>query len=741
MRTRTTEMRTPGDQALLEMAFQFFRQQDYPSAQRLARQLLGADPHHSQAHEPLAYVAGNLGDSQAAFSHLSQACQQENCTPEALYYLGQCHLKAGQLALAIESFTRALEKGGEFFEAVHDLAVAQAMSGHHQGALHHYERALEFRPDSPEVHFNLGRLHDEIGEPGRALAHYDQALALYPEAAQVWSSRATSLSDLGRYQEALASFDKSIELQPHDARAWSNRGNALNNLGRHDEALASYDRALQLDPGYAQAWSNRGDVLKALKRYDDVLASCEEAIALSPDLPHAWANRAAALTELGRHDEALASADQSIARQPGYVPAWIRRADALGDLKRYEEAMAAYDKALELDPRQAEAWSHRGTVLHVSGRQLDALVSFDKAIALKPDYAIAWSNRGNVLNDLGRLVEAEASFERAVQIDPNYAEARFNRALMYMQRQDFARGWEDYAWRWRVRAPVSKPLVTSCPAWDGRSTASPLLVWAEQGVGDEILYASMFADLQASGMRVRVAADPRLVPVFQRSFGRLDFVGSRTHVDEAGYSAHLPMGDLGRVFRRSAADFSHARTPYLVDNAASTARLRDRLAVYPGLKCGLSWKSANQKIGQYKTLSLNRLAPLFTVPGVQFVNLQYGQVEEDIASLDRVDREKITVLQDIDTFNDLDTLLSLIQACDLVVTTSNSTAHMAGALGKKTLLLLPSAVGRLWYWSEKDGRCLWYPSIEFFFREPDQSWGVPINAIANKLESIVGGKD
>jgi len=129
------------------------------------------------------------------------------------------------------------------------------------------------------------------------------------------------------------------------------------------------------------------------------------------------------------------------------------------------------------------------------------------------------------------------------------------------------------------------------------------------------------------------------------------------------------------------------------------------------------------------------------LPGIQFVNLQYGPVADDIASLQPAQRQRISVLQEVDAFNDLDSLLSLVQACDLVVTTSNSTAHLAGALGKKTLLLLPHAVGKLWYWSEKDGRCLWYPSIEFFSQDAQGRWDAPINALAKKLEGIARGKN
>jgi tetratricopeptide (TPR) repeat protein len=727
------------------MAFQHFRRQDYASAERLARQVLQASPQHARAHELLAYVAGNRGDGQAALSHLEQACQQADCTPEALYYLGRCYLQAGQLTPAIDSFQRALHKGGEFFDALHDLAVAQASAGDFQGALAHYQRALSFRRDSPEIHFNLGCLHEELKAPDQALAHYDQALALQPRAAQVWSNRAAVLSDLGRYPQALASCDKSLELQPADARAWSNRGNALNNLGRYEESLASYDRALQLDPAYAPAWSNRADVLKALRRYEEVLTCCDRAIALAPGLPQAWSHRAAALTELGRHDEALTSADRAIACDPAYPPAWVRRADALGDLKRDEEALAAYQQALALDPGLAEAWSHQGTILHVSGRHEDALASFDQALALKPDYAACWSNRGNVLNDLGRPAEAEANFERAVQLDPGYAEARFNRALMYLQRQEFARGWDDFAWRWNVRAPVTKAMATSRPAWDGQTQAPRLLVWAEQGVGDEVLYASMFGELQARAPRAKVVADHRLVPILRRSFEQLEFIDRGTVVDEADYDFHLPMGDLGRVFRPSLAAFKGSRVPYLVDDAALTARLRKHLADRPGIQCGLSWKSANPKIGHHKTLALGQLAPLFDLPGVQFVNLQYGSVAEDIAALAPSHRERITLVEEVDTFHDLNSLLSLVQACDLVVTTSNSTAHLAGALGKTTLLLLPQAIGKLWYWSENAGdegrHCLWYPSIEFYPQQAPGQWEAPINAIAHTLEGIARGKN
>jgi hypothetical protein len=149
------------------------------------------------------------------------------------------------------------------------------------------------------------------------------------------------------------------------------------------------------------------------------------------------------------------------------------------------------------------------------------------------------------------------------------------------------------------------------------------------------------------------------------------------------------------------------------------------------LVCGIAWRSANQQFGAEKSIRLTELEPLFANPDLRFVNLQYGSVVAEIGQASDLLNTKILQVRDLDVFNDIDGLLALIDACDLVITTSNLTAHLAGSLGKRGCVLVPLAKGRIWYWHLSDTFSLWYPSLRVFYQQDPKSWSGTINEVAN----------
>ena len=143
--------------------------------------------------------------------------------------------------------------------------------------------------------------------------------------------------------------------------------------------------------------------------------------------------------------------------------------------------------------------------------------------------------------------------------------------------------------------------------------------------------------------------------------------------------------------------------------------------------------SKNNEIGKEKSLSLTELLPIISIPDTTFINLQYGQVKDEINNISNQYGIEISMIDEIDNFNDLDGLASLINTCDYIVTSSSVTAHIAGALNKETYLLLPYARGRIWYWGESENKCLWYPSIRIYRCNENGLWSNPIEEIRTRL--------
>jgi tetratricopeptide (TPR) repeat protein len=408
------------------------------------------------------------------------------------------------------------------------------------------------------------------------------------------------------------------------------------------------------------------------------------------------------------------------------VDAWINQGIALHDLKRYDEALASYERALVLKPDYVEAWSNRGNTLNLLKRYDEALASFERALTLEPNYVKALLNYGDVLHDLKRYDEALASFERALVFKPDHAESAHNKALNLLSFEQFKQGWELYQWRWKVKTFSPSYIQTNIPPWSENRELKKLLVWAEQGIGDEIIYTSILANFTPPGIEVTLISDERLHPLLARSLPHIKLLDRKvlkSFIEKNTFDAHIPIGDLGRLLSIDKNKLQLNAKPYLKPNLKRQEEYDHYFSdLKPSIICGIAWRSKNEAVGSDKSLSLLKLAPLFNLKNIKFVNLQYGDVSKEVEDVQMALGTTIHINPNLDATNDIDGLVSQINMCDMVVTTSNVTAHLAGAVGKKGVVLLPYSRGKLWYWHDGQGSSLWYPSLHLISQNKIDDW-------------------
>ena len=548
--------------------------------------------------------------------------------------------------------------------------------------------------------------------------------------------KALALHQSGRIDAARTLYREVLAAEPRHFDSLHLLGLTTVQSGETEAGVALIRAALMVRPDVAEACYNLGNALLTLKRPAEALDSFNRALQINPSDAQCQFETGNALNDLKRTDEAILRYDEAIRLDPRYAEAHNNRGIALKDAGRFEEAVTSYDTAIALRPRYAEAHSNRGNALKELARFEEALACHDRAISLKPDYAEAHYNRGNVLGDLKRYEEALGSYDQALILRPDYAEARHNKALLLLGRGRFREGFELYPARWQTASFVGGNFRGKVPRWDGRTQQGQLLLWGEQGVGDEIFHASLLPLVPQDGIRITVAADKRLHAIFRRSFPYASVIDSSTLAmqKDADYTAQAPVGDLGGILGLDAEMLAARQTSFLrVDEAR-----REALRKAPGLPergpvVGLSWKSSNKKFGAEKSLRLSDLAPILSVPGVSFVNLQYGEVAAEIAEAREAFGISVHEVQGLDVFNDIDGLLALIDACDVVVTTSNVTAHLAGSIGKKAVVLVPAGKGCLWYW-QGGSNDLWYPSLTRLAQQRVGDWGGAIAAASAWLK-------
>jgi ADP-heptose:LPS heptosyltransferase len=289
--------------------------------------------------------------------------------------------------------------------------------------------------------------------------------------------------------------------------------------------------------------------------------------------------------------------------------------------------------------------------------------------------------------------------------------------------QDFEAGWSLYEWRWKRTEAFGNPLQSSKPLWKP-SKKQRVLLWCEQGVGDEVMFASLIPDLYSSSSKLIVLTDKRLIPLFRRSFpDDIDFRPSNEVVSETEYDSQISMGSVPLHFRQSIDSFKHSAQGWLSASTVKVKKLRSQL-LSDGSETliGISWHSTNSKKSKArnKAIPLNQIAPFLHSSKVKLVSLQYGDVDHEIKKLLIDFGIKVIQVPEIDNMNDIDGLAALISACDEVVSIDNVTAHLAGSLGKQSKILLTSSCN--WYWGQGQQNSYWYNSVHLYRQTKIGDW-------------------
>jgi tetratricopeptide (TPR) repeat protein len=398
---------------------------------------------------------------------------------------------------------------------------------------------------------------------------------------------------------------------------------------------------------------------------------------------------------------------------------------------RFEESIELMQRALAVWPGDALIYYNLGKIYARAGNISAAIDSFRTSIASQPESKLAHNELGLALMHSGELEAAVACFRRALFLNSTDAKATWNLSLALLILGCFEEGWELHEIRWQV-FPSWKRFDTTRPQWHGEAGCSSLLLWAEQGIGDQLMFTSLLPDLYASGVQqVVLLCDPRLHSLFQRSFQHLKVLPQDATPDEGSYQAHIPVGSLGRHLRPAREAFPPHREAFLRADPARASAYRCQLVSPRGFLCGISWHSFNAQHGAGKSMPLDTMAKALSIEGVTLVSLQYGDVEADIRHLQQSSGITLNCLGDLDCTQDLDGLAALIQACDLVVSISNTTVHLAGALGKESWALLEHVPD--WRWGLSAQQSLWYSSLTLFRQQSPGDWSHPLSQVNVRL--------
>ena len=403
-------------------------------------------------------------------------------------------------------------------------------------------------------------------------------------------------------------------------------------------------------------------------------------------------------------------------------------------LKEYREAEKACKKALSLMPGFTQAQVNLASVYLEREDLNKAIALLQSVLKKRPEYPEALSNLAYAFKKMGNYSEAESNYGKCLRLNPNLANATFNYGLTLLTLGKFKEGSEKYEYRWKVDPgdKVVWPLKDKA-LWDGKS-GSKVLLWREQGIGDDIIFLGLVPEAyEVAGKAMSVLIDPRLIPICERSMPGIEFLPAAKGLSlEDRFDYQLPMGSLPRLFRNSEEDFNRTRKSYFKADLARVEQLRKELGVEGRKVIGISWKSFKSLNTTKKSMDLDQFGRMFKDCNVALLNLQYGEVDEEIREFKESTGIDVLQSSSVDLREDLDGLAALIELCDLVVSTSNVTIHMAGALGKDSWVLLPFAANFWWLIERTDS--LWYPTIRLYRQKSLQDWSEILEVIRSDLD-------
>lgn len=724
-----------------------------------------------------ATVLANRGERAAAETLCRQLLAVFPDEPEGLHLLALLRRAGGDADEARDLLARAHALSPGNPGVALDLADGLLAEGAADEARAVLDGVADPGPDAPEIRLRLAYRLIDAGATARAEAILRDAVARNPDDTGPGLELAKLLGATDRAAEAEALLTAWTTQAPAPVPAYEMALAAVDEVRRRlPEARARLEGVLTLVPGHAEASRRLARLHTLTGALEEAVRVLAEAHAAHPDDRGVARDHCKSLQRLGQAGRALEMVGAYAARNPDQIWARIAMADTLvtlGDRRRFvplvegvlaettsredrlscalvlargrqrERAAAIVDAEPDDPDMPVGELSCLGLVLAELGRIDEGLVFFRRIIDRHPDNVSASGHLATWLAAAKRFDLAAEVLEACLRREPENANIAQNLAMVHLQTGAFRTGFKLYAAIYRKDPYRRKYEAYRPPLWDGTPRPGErILVWADQGIGDQIIYSTFLEGL-AARQAFDMEMDERLVPLYARS---LPGVTVRRRADiEAdyaateAYAAHLPLCLLPGLVLDSRADIPPPR-PYLKADPDRAAALRAGLRATAGDRplVGLSWRSVNTLIGRYKTTRLVDWTPVLGMPDVTFVALQYGDVAAELREAAESLGVRVHEAPGIDRFADLDGLAALITAMDAVVTTSNTNAHMAGALGVPTATVLSADPGLLWYWFGEGDRSPWYADMALIRQETPGDWAPAFGRAAAWLAGRIG---
>jgi tetratricopeptide (TPR) repeat protein len=736
---------------------------DCARAEAISSQIVREEPKNAAAWHVLGLARHKLGQLEPALEALTKAAEQDRRMARYHHDLGNALIDGGKLDRAISAFRRALRIDEGLAEVHNDLGAAYFQKSWHAEAEACFRKAIEHRPEHGIAFANLGAALRAQGKLGDSRRAYQRALLLKlrnllpaflrwdvggakpvtapPPPDKAMGRELQTIADhihAGRLREALQAAREAEARYPDAPDVLHVHAVALEDNRQSEEALQKVRAAIKLKPARAEYHLTHARILVRAWRPEEALNAAAEALRLEPGSATVLAT-IAGIYHPWRDDLAIQTAQQALQIDPTCELAHGNLASALWSESRLKEAEHHGREAVRLSPKHIGLRANLALILKDLGRLEEAQAMYRDMIADAPSYPKVCMDMGTLAIECEGDLEAARRWFRKAQTVTDNPRAVFSEGIVNLMQYNFEPGWAQYEARKEIpdQRPQQEPF-RRFPVWRGEPLeAAKLLVFGEQGLGDEIMFASIYEELAQRALNITLLCDVRLGALFKRSFPgfAITALPRDTFTKHAaglqGIDHAIAIGSLGQHFRRRVEDFP-ARA-YLRTDPEKVARWKHRLdALGDERKIGVSWIGGLQRTGRSRrSLELGQMKPLLS-PGAQWIALQHQDVDAEIAAFR--DASGARMHRFPEAMKDMDELAALIAALDAVVSVCNTNVHVAGAIGKEALVMAPFVPE--WRYGISGERMLWYPSVRVFRQPRYGEWDGVIERVAAELRTL-----
>ena len=485
---------------------------------------------------------------------------------------------------------------------------------------------------------------------------------------------------------------------------------------------------------------NKAQLAHAAGQVEVALAVYRKLESAIPDWPEVRHFLGLALYQLGQPIAGISEIKRSLCLAPDTPVFWSNFAKICSETSERRRGIQLAGRAAALDFRQRDAAFNLGNLLRLEGCLSAAVAIYQRAVLLHPADFEIYLNLGVAHRESGKYEKAIKAYARCLRLSPGNADVEYSAALCLLATGEYAEGWLGYRARFfatinEAHATVSASVRASRPLYSG-TKARRVLVWGEQGLGDELMFGTLLTEFARHCPTLLLQVDRRLKSLFSHAFPRVAIFERGVPIDVALYDEQMPIGDLAHHLRPTRPSFLAHTGQYLFADGALVRRYRGRMGLDPNqVIIGISWRSSAPETGLARTVQPEVLvSALAGLENVVFIDLQYDSACAELETVTSTSGVLIRQEPEVDNKNDLDGLAALITACDFVVTVGNATAHMAGALGKTAFVLLPKVAG--WRWLHEGEYCPWYRSLTLLRQTQSGDWRSVIQEACERIRHL-----